>query len=419
MTKQQSATMGTKSKYPMVSVEEAQSAISCALGTLPIEEVALSDAHGRVLRADVHAPHDLPLFTASLKDGYAVSSGGGEAGKQLRIRADLASHASLGGATDVEALGEGEAAYVATGAPLPPGSDAVAMIEVCHVENEFVTLSEWPDAGRDVRGVGSDAHGGELLLQSGCVLRAGEIGLLACAGVKVVSVTKQVRVGVLSSGDELSESASNERGGVYDANRPMLLGLLTERCGGFAVGVDLGVVRDDVSAVEEKLTYARDNLDVLVTTGGVSMGARDYIKPMMEKCAKMHFGRVNMKPGKPLAFATFDEGGCVVALPGNPVSAFVCFHVAAMRAIRVLTGVQDEVKTVGVKLSHDFGRDRIRPEFHRVMLKWDKGEYVATSTGKQDSSRLLSVRHADAFVLIQPGGTPLTSGTIVNAQLLR
>lgn len=363
----------------MVSVEEAQAAIENALEILPSQLVPLSAAHGRVLRADVHALSDMPAFAASLKDGYALRvcdiDGAFDGRGGLKVREDLASHASSSDESQLPAaLGPGQAAYVATGAPIPPGSDAVVMIEVCTVDSGTVRIKTWPKAGADIRLAGSDAKKGEVLLRAGAVLRAGELGLLAGAGIRQVEVTRIVKVGVLSSGDELYDAAVDDplpRGGVRDSNRPMLLALISEHLGGFAQGIDIGVVRDEKDTVWNALEGARNQhkCDVLITTGGVSMGEKDFIKPTLKQTGNIHFGRVNMKPGKPLTFASYHKHQCIVALPGNPVSAFVCFHVAAARAVRKLAGLpSNHMQMVQATLTHDFKRDRIRPEFHRVEL---------------------------------------------------
>lgn len=370
--------MGTRSKYAMVSVTDAQSTIEAALSPLPEELVPLSSALGRVLRADVHAEADMPAFAASLKDGYAVVVAGGGPNVPLRLRVDLASHAAPAGAA-VLPLHPGEAAYIATGAPLPAGADAVAMVEDATVAGSgadaTVTISRWPTPGTDVRASGADAQAGDVLVRSGIVLRAADIGLLAGAGVTKVPVTRRVRVGVLSSGDEVAAGDTPgplARGAVRDANRPMLLALLTEHLSGAAEALDLGVVSDDARAVRDAVRRAREEVDVLLTSGGVSMGARDFIKPVLEETANVRFGRVNMKPGKPLTFAADGDNWAAVALPGNPVSAFVCFHVAAAIAVRKLAGFPThllKLKEVEAVLLHPFPLDKIRPEFHRATLE--------------------------------------------------
>lgn len=406
----------------MVSIEDAEDTIISSLEALPIERIAVPQGLGRILRADVVFPEDMPAFPASLKDGYAiVSTLSGDSGTNaLRIREDLASHAGTPHQPEgsPDPLREGEAAYIATGAPVPAGADSVAMIEVCDTSAADGTVkiasTDWPKAGTDIRRVGSDAKKGELLLEKYSRIAPAEIGLLIASGITHIEVTRQVRIGVLSTGDELvDDNGSGDgpltKGLIRDANRPMLLALIDTYFSGLAVGVDIGIVRDVESEVEERLRSAYEKVDLLITSGGVSMGAKDYLKAKIGDLNTIHFGRINMKPGKPLTFATTSASKGTVALPGNPVSSFVCFHVAAKIAVRVLAGIPKEnVRNthISVVLGHEFARDKIRPEFHRATVQWcdeSKG-YIATSTGKQASSRLASVRAASALVLL-PNGT--------------
>lgn len=418
----------------MVSIEVAEETIISSLEALPVERVAVTEALGRILRADVVFTEDMPAFPASLKDGYALVSSGGsntDTDKVLRIREDLASHAGTPHTADTpEPLKEGEAAYIATGAPVPTGADAVAMIEVCDASAADGTVklvsADWPEAGTDIRRVGSDAQKGDLLLEKDSRIMPGEIGLLIAAGITHVQVTRQVRIGVLSTGDELVDDNSDgplTKGLVRDANRPMLLALIKSYLSGLAIGVDIGIVRDDESEVEEKLRSAYESVDLLITSGGVSMGAKDYLKSKIGELNTIHFGRINMKPGKPLTFASQGKSKGTVALPGNPVSSFVCFHVAAKLAARVLAGIHVENvrnKHVSVVLGHEFARDKIRPEFQRATVEWcdNSNEYIATSTGKQGSSRLASVRAASALVLLPNGTSKVAKDARAKALLL-
>lgn len=424
--------MGTKSAYPMVSIEDAEKTIISSLEALPIERIAVTEALGRILRADVVFPEDMPAFPASLKDGYAIVSSTSISDKQvLRIREDLASHAGTPHTTAPEPLKEGEVAYIATGAPVPAGATAVAMIEVCDtsaVAGSVQILGEdWPENGTDIRRVGSDARKGELLLEKYQRISAGEIGLLIASGITHIEVTRQVKIGVLSTGDELVDDDGGgkdiplTKGLIRDANRPMLLALIKTYLSGFAVGIDIGIVRDDEKAVEDRLREAYEKVDLLITSGGVSMGQKDYLKAKIGDLNKIHFGRINMKPGKPLTFATNGASKGTVALPGNPVSSFVCFHVAAKLAARALAGIPvANNQSISVVLGHEFARDKIRPEFHRASVEWREAEeqYIATSTGKQASSRLASVRAANALVLLPNGAGKVAKGARAKAFLL-
>lgn len=367
---------GRKSTYPMTELSDAIAMIKGSLDALPVESVPAPTSAGRVLRVDALSLADVPAFPASTKDGYAVSSltPPEQRSGPLALRADLASHAAPIGDDAPEPLRPGEAAYVATGARLPPGADAVQMVEnAAPAGEDAVRLTKWPEAGADVRSPGSDLQKGAVLIPAGTVLAAADAGLLTMGGVGAVSVTRRVRVGILSSGDELLDAPINPgdlpKGAAYDANRPMLMALV--RALPCAKAVDLGSVADKRDATMACVEDALQRVDILVSTGGVSMGERDFIKPVLETLAKVHFGRVNVKPGKPLTFATSGRDWAAVGLPGNPVSAFVCFWLAARHAVWALAGApkQADAGVVEAVLAHSVKPDRIRPEFQRVTLE--------------------------------------------------
>jgi gephyrin len=371
------------SHYPLVSMEAALATVVSSLRAVPSETVPPGRALlRRVLAADVVSPRPLPPFRASVKDGYAVRAADGN---HIPLSVLGEALAGGGGGSGI-VVGPGQCAYVTTGAPIPRGADAVVMVECSQrVEDsgsgiEMVEFTSWvAGPGVDVREVGSDVAEGETVLRKGDVIGSAELGILFGCGVRSVEVVRRVRIGVMSTGDEVVDVGEDWSGGeaglpagkIVDSNRPMLLAAVEESLP-FCEGVDLGIVRDDYDAVKTAMTAAMENCDVLLTSGGVSMGSRDLVKPVLEEIATVHFGRVRMKPGKPLTYATIDgKNQCAVGLPGNPVSAFVCFHLAVAAAAKTLSGwpVDKALGTVvDVIVAHEFSLDRERPEYHRVTL---------------------------------------------------
>lgn len=364
-----------QSSYPMIPIADALHIIAQQLQPLPPQRTPLSSAHGLILAQDVHAPHPIPAFRASIKDGYALRYSSNANASHIPVIGEM-----VAGASSLPCIQEGEAMYVTTGAPIPEGADCVVMVE--HTERadeKCIRVLRWPKCvGADIRAIGTDVQKGELVLKRGVRVAAAELGILAACGIGSVETVRRVVVGVLSSGDELvdvDEVGSVVKGGdmavgsVVDSNRPMLLACLREFLP-FCGAVDLGVVRDSYDGVKDGIVGALEKCDMVITSGGVSMGKRDVIKGVLEEIGVVHFGRVIMKPGKPLTFATVGEKG-VIGLPGNPVSAFVCFHLAVAVAAKTMAGWGKKAMgdMVEVRLGEELGCDEERPEYHRAMIE--------------------------------------------------
>lgn len=409
--------MGTTSAYAMLSVEEALAiTLSQAKPLAPVTR-PLAGVRGAILAADVAAGEPLPPFPASTKDGYAVVAADGPGVYPMvgEVKA---------GATAAFTLQPGTVAYVTTGAPLPEGADAVVMIEDTEsVEDGSghaqVRIGTGVEAGTDVRPVGIDVEAGQVVLAAGERLLAAEVGLLATAGSAEVQVFPKPRIAVLSTGDELVEPGQPlGPGQIRDSNRAMLLAAI-ESVGGEPV--DIGIAGDTQESLEAHVREGLARADILLTSGGVSMGDLDLVKPLLDHAGTVHFGRVRMKPGKPVTFATaeVEEGRRLVfGLPGNPVSSLVTFYLFAVPALRKMAGWRDpHLARVQARLAHALPLDAFRPEFHRAALRWDSKEgcYVASSTGSQASSRLLSMRTANALLVLPQEEGELPAGALVDA----
>jgi gephyrin len=423
----------------MLSVEEALDLIKQHTPASEITTATVDSALvGSVLAQDVKAREKVPAFRASIVDGYAVVV---PADGNLKgvFPVTAISHAAPG--EGVAPLKEGEIARITTGAPLPPGATSVIMVEDTILasktddgveEKEVEILANQVREGENIREVGSDIKEGELILSKGEQVSAvgGEIGLLAAVGVGEVSVYRRPVVGVLSTGDEIVEHdrpGTLRLGEVRDTNRPTLIS--AARDWGYEV-VDLGIASDKPGSLEDVLREALRQADVVITTGGVSMGELDLLKPTIERSlgGTIHFGRVAMKPGKPTTFATVpvkNNGGdrvskVIFSLPGNPASALVTFHLFVLPSLHQLSGIEPPGLTrVPVVLAHDILLDRARPEYHRAIVSVTKdGTLSATSTGGQRSSRVASLKGANALLCMPNGPEPLRKGSKVDALLM-
>ncbi|MEZ4770512.1 MAG: molybdopterin molybdotransferase MoeA [Caldilineales bacterium] len=401
----------------MVSVDEALAAILSQVAPMPACELPLLDALGLVLAADVRAAADLPPFPAAVVDGFALRAADGSTARRLVGE-------QMAGAPAGLTVDPGTAVRITTGAPVPPGADVVIKVELSDEQDGVVTpmQGETLAAGQNIRPVGSDIAAGELVLQAGQPLGPAELGMLASLGRSLAPVHRRPVVGVFSTGDELAEAGQPlGPGQIYDSNRATLLAAVAQAGG---QPLDLGVLRDQPGELERGLAAGLREADVLVTSGGVSMGELDLLKPLLERWGTVHFGRVQMKPGKPLTFATLpvrDAAGEVTAdlparpvfaLPGNPVSSLVTFQLFVRPAIRRMLGYQHTgLPQLDATLGHRFRLDPERAEFHRVMLSREDGQIVARSTGSQASSRLLSVAGADGLLVLEQADGLLPPGS--------
>lgn len=420
--------MGDATK--MVSVEEALGIVLRVAQRLPPVIVPLHEALGKVLVQDVAAPDPLPPYAASIMDGYAVvaSDGPGEYPVVTESRAG-------DDAIDVTVI-PGTVAYVTTGGPIPNGADAVVQVEDTAIvksepfDQKRVQILKKASNELNIRPVGYDIAKGDVVLKSGERLGPAEIGLLATVGVLEVKVYPNPKIAVLSTGDELVSptTESLNRGQIRDSNRAMILAAAIQH---HCEVLDLGIVRDDEKELEEVLDKAfSSGIDILLTSGGVSMGDRDFVKPLLGKRGRLHFQKVCMKPGKPLTFAEIPTGATenraankilAFGLPGNPVSCLVCFNIFLVPTIRHLSGwTQPYLPRVHARLKQSLRGDPIRHEYHRAMVRWEvsanNSGFVAESTGNQMSSRLLSMK-ANALLELPPSSS-FPAGTSVVATII-
>ncbi|RIK37874.1 MAG: molybdopterin molybdenumtransferase MoeA [Chloroflexi bacterium] len=412
-----------ESPYAMISVDDALAIVLEQAQPLAPQTIKLGDALGLILAEPVAARDPLPPFPASVKDGYAVVAADGPGDYPV------VGDATAGRLADFT-IAPGTVAYITTGAPLPPGADAVVMVEETEplpaTGARRVRIRQAVQPGADVRPVGVDVAAGEEVLAAGTRLAPAEIGLLATVGAATVPVYPRPRVAVLSTGDELVEPHQTPGPGqIRDSNRATLMAAVVAAGG---VPVDLGIGRDEQDQLAERIQCGLTSADMLLTTGGVSMGDLDLVKPLLERQGQVHFGRIRMKPGKPVTFATVAVEGqrtLVFGLPGNPVSSLVTFYLLAVPALRALAGwPEPNLRRVQAVLAQPLALDPYRPEYHRATLQWDStlhgglGGYRAQSTGNQSSSRLSSLRTANALLELPQAEGVLATGATVSALLI-
>lgn len=399
----------------MLTVEEARERMLARFSRLDTEEVPLTTALGRVLAGDAVAGENLPHFANSAMDGYAIHSDDArgasvESPRQVTLAGEVPAGRVYEGT-----VGPGEAVRILTGAPLPDGADAVLQQELTEVGEGWVRLLAEAPAGNNVRYPGEDVHKGDVLVPAGLELGPAEIALLAALGVHPVRVTRRPRVAILSTGDELAPLGETPRPGqIRESNGPYLIAAVL-RAG--AEPVPLGIARDRAEELRAKLEQAR-GVDLILTSGGVSVGDYDLVKQILTEQGDINFWRVRMRPGKPVAFGMLGETP-LLGLPGNPVSAAVTFELFGRPAIRTMLGCQQVERPVVEVVLEGQGIQRgDRRHYVRVRLESRSGTLVALPTGEQGSHIISSLRGATALLVIAEGEGLVRSGEHVPALLL-
>ena len=389
--------------------DEAKEIIQRHTPILATEAVPLLDLAGRVLREEIISDADYPAFPAATMDGYAVISD--DDAPIRRVIGDQFA-GNLAGLH----VKRGTAAYITTGAPMPTGADAVVMVERTETASDGVRIGITPKRGDNIRAIGSDLKQGERVLAAGTVLSPAAIGLLASLGYVTARVPRRPRVSVLATGDELVEPGQPVGPGqIRDANRFALVAALAP------LGVTLvyaGLAPDTDVAQRAFFRERIADSDVVITSGGVSMGRKDLVKGLLMELATVHFRQLRMRPGKPFTFATVGNT-LLFGLPGNPVSGLVGFELFVRPTLLRMQGYTNvERPRARVRLAHDITPiDRI--DYLRARLeRTDDGALLASSTGAQQSSRLASFIGAQALVIVPPRAETYHAGELLDALLL-
>lgn len=409
----------------MLSVSEARQRLLGVLKPVEVTKVDLQNAAGRVLAGGMVADMDSPPFSNSAMDGFAVKSADlALASESAPIELEVVADIPAGYPTDIE-LQFGQAMRIMTGAPLPKGADAVIPVEEVGLDRSgvdaplpnSVKVFSPIETGVNLRLQGEDYAAGAMVLHGGKRLRAQDIGMLAKLGIAQVEVYRRPKVALLATGDELLPiDAPLQPGKIRDTNTYSLAALI-ESCG--ARVVPLGIAQDHYDAVKSHLDRAVEfGVDLIVSSAGVSVGAFDYVRTVVEEHGELNFWRVNMRPGKPVAFGYY-RNIPFVGLPGNPVSSFVGFEVFLRPALNHLSGMINWQRlTLRAKLAQALQSDG-RESYLRAVLSMDEnGQLLAHLTGHQGSGNLFSLVQANGLIIVPPGVKSLPFGSEVDAWLL-
>ena len=382
----------------LIPVAEAVSRIlDTAQAVQQSESVTVEDALGRVLAEDVKSAINVPGYDNSAMDGYAVHSA-----ECIQPGVSLAVIQRIAAGQTGESLTTGTAARIFTGAPIPEGADAVVMQELCQQQGKSVAINTAVKAGANIRRAGEDIQQGSTVLKAGTRMRPQEQGLIASVGRAQVTVTRKLKVATFFTGDELVEPGrSLGRGQIYNSNRYTLKGLLqSANC----EVIDFGIVPDTLEATLEVLQRAAADADLVLTSGGVSVGEEDYVRIALEQLGELSMWRINMKPGKPVAFGKVNSA-LFMGLPGNPVSVFVTFLVFARPLILKMQGADSYLANELTVRSGFQWQGIKRQEYLRVRIRNDEKGSYAEMFPHQGSGVLSSASWADGLVIIEPGKT--------------
>jgi molybdopterin molybdotransferase len=403
-----------------IPAAEALAQILAQTPVLGLETISLGEALGRVLGEDVRSTRVLPPADNSAMDGYAVCTADcARATESAPVSLPVAFEVPAG-RTDVPTLARGSAARILTGAALPPGADSVVRQEDADRDGDRVAIRVAPELGENVRRAGEDVEHGELVLEAGARIGPAQIGMLASLGRTIVAVHQRPRVAVLSGGDELVEPDGDVADGRIVSSNSWSIAAQCRELG--AEPVYLGIARDTPDDIERRLR-AGLAADVIVSSAGVSVGDRDFVRGVLEKLGcRLHFWGVRIKPGFPLAFGQVGEDGrgpLVFGLPGNPVSAMMTFEQFVRPALLRMQGAQRLYRpVVRARLAEGMRKKPGRMHFVRVTLERDGETVIARSTGNQSSGVLKSMIRAHGILIFPAEASELAAGASASVQVL-
>jgi molybdopterin molybdotransferase len=397
-------------------VDKAREVISRFLSPVTAtERVHVRAALGRVLAADVISPLDVPAHDNSAMDGYAVRHA------DLKTEGEVAlsiAGSAFAGAPYARALEAGQAVRIMTGGVVPKGADTIVMQEHVKAAGDRVTIGGGHRKGQNLRHAGEDLKSGQPALLKGRRMRSADVGLIASLGIPEIEVYRKLRAAFFSTGDELvSIGTVPKEGQIYDSNRYTIYAML-ERLG--CEVLDMGVVRDDPALLEQAFMRAADAADVVITSGGVSVGEADFVKELLNKLGEVVFWKIAMKPGRPLAYGRIGEAH-FFGLPGNPVSVMVTFYQFVRDALLKLSGEEpvSAAPTFQVPCTSTLKKAPGRTEFQRGILSRDAaGQWTVRATGEQGSGILRSMSDANCFIILPTEQGNVAPGTLVQVQVM-
>ena len=394
-------------------VEQARQLIKQFLSPVTeYETINVMDTYHRTLAADVLSPMNVPPHDYSSMDGYAVRQADltANSNKLQKIGSSFAGHAFAG------KVAAGECVRIMTGAMIPEGSDSVVMQEQARANGDEIEIGSGHKRGQNIRLVGEDIMKDAVVLARGQRIGAAEMGLLASLGLREVSVFRKLKIAIFSTGDELVQPGKPLASGqIYDSNRYTLTGLITELG---ADMVDMGNIRDDKESIRAALLKAATEVDVIITSGGASVGEADYIKALLDEIGEVVFWKVAMKPGKPLAYGKIGAAH-FFGLPGNPVSAMVTFQQFVRNALWVLMGQNPKPSfSFQAICGSPIRKATGRTEFQRgILTQSEEGLWLVHTTGEQGSGILSSMSRANCFIVLPVEQGNVEKGSVVQIQL--
>ncbi len=409
----------------LLNVDTALENILDSVSVLPAETISLPEAHKRVIAEDIVSPIDLPPFDNSAMDGYALHCEDSTAASHANPATLPVVMDVLAGSAPSGQLQRGQAARIMTGAPIPAGANAVIPVE--NTDDDWlkgdsvaapaqVQFYRSLRCGENIRRAGENIAQGDSVMRAGTVIGPAEIGMLAGIGCAKVAVIRQPKVVILSSGDELVDIHHPLKPGqIRDTNSYTLAGLVRQAGG---IPIRLPIAADTLTSIRALYRRALEiNPDMVVSTAGVSVGAADLVRVVMDELGDIDFWRINMRPGKPLAYGTL-RGVPFFGLPGNPVSTMVTYEVLVRPALAKIAGREIKQRAIKATLADDMKSDG-RRSYNRVTLQQGADGLIAHSTGIQSSGALMSMVLADGLAVIPEGRTFLPAGAVVDVMLLR
>ena len=372
--------------------------------------VAIEDAVGRVLKSDLFSPVNVPPHNNSAMDGYAIKH---------TDNADKVSYENVGssfaGAPFYGNCENGQCIRIMTGAKMPSCCDTVIMQEQATVDGNMVRFNKAIRPAQNVRMAGEDIAKGDVVLAKGHKIKAVDIGLLASLGVETVEVVKAVTVAVLSTGDELKLPGQVlSDGDIYESNRFALIAMLEKMHVNI---IDFGIITDDKQKIRQAFVDANEQADIVISSGGVSVGEADYTKEVLEQLGEIDFWKIAMKPGKPFAFGKLSKS-IFFGLPGNPVSALVTFYKLASKGIEKMQGIEDKPALwLCAELTNNIKKSPGRIDFQRAIYSYNEnGQPVVSTTGSQGSGILTSIGKANCFIVLAAEDGPQQTGNKVRVE---
>jgi len=396
----------------VLNVSQAQQHIINAISPLNAwEKLPLRQALDRIIHAPVISPINVPPHANSAMDGYAIHGSAIADGSFTLKQVGTA----FAGKPFTGSIAPDECIRIMTGAMMPSDCDTVVMQEHVSIDADMITVHGQQNQGQHVRHAGEDLQHGDKVLEEGHKIPPADLGLLASLGFAEISVKRKIRVAFFSTGDELrSVGEQLEAGQIYDSNRYTLYGMLTQMNVDI---IDMGVVADDKDALRSALQLASSQADVVITSGGVSVGDADYVKEMLAELGQVNFWKIAMKPGRPLAFGQINQS-VFFGLPGNPVSVMVTFYQFVIPALRHIAGQTTASQTtIKVNCVSPIRKRAGRFEFQRGILFTDEhGHTQVKTTGEQGSGILRSMSTANCFILLEEACSGIEPNTIVTVQ---